>query len=434
MQIHDYFRINKSFSVPEQIALAEIEKQLLSLLFIGDRVCYVTEILDVMHRALAVDQNKFIAGIFLKFQSSKDRTIPHKEKVFADFKAIGQKRIGSLEEQVHLVNIYRSIIADLFDPYITLLVSCFEFIENSFLNFQTSDLSSSERGKHEFVIKRLKGSKIFDGYDPIVRNAISHAGSNGVKYEQGFILFKNIKRGKPPVVTWVKWSTDELMEKILEVTSFIHGIDCAVNIFGVDIAEVIFQNTELERSFLWDALSKEQRQLISKQENILFAKISNDRELVQDEKIKKLSDFFFYLCGVRNMPVTSLGFASDRNAIRFEVAEKKIDVTDQNELMSRFFELFRYGIIAEPIFRLLADQFVITEVGSQSNDLLTVICEASDLKKYGQEEAGLIDLIHDSECFIGKDKVNVEVNWEHIIDAEYKSLGEVFPRKKRASD
>lgn len=132
-------------------------------------------------------------------------------------------------------------------------------------------------------MKRLKGSKLFSGYDPLVRNAISHSGSDGVKYEHEHILFKNIKRGIPPEITWVKWTTEELKENIFSIVNFANGIDCAINIFGIDIANLLFANQELERLFLWEVMDKPHRMSISKAQDEFFSRISSS-DLEDEEK------------------------------------------------------------------------------------------------------------------------------------------------------
>lgn len=75
---------------------------------------------------------------------------------------------------------------------------------------------------------------------------------------------------------------------------------------------------------------------------------------------------------------------------------------------------------------------MISEIDEQEKDGLKLICKADDLKKYGDEDAGLIDLIHDSGCFLGKDRIQVQVDWDAFSDHENRSLEKEFPRKKRS--
>lgn len=431
MKVKDCLRINKDLSEDEVNGLEEIQK-MLEMRFLGDeRDFYITDTLDILHKGLAVDNTDFIAGIFFKFHASVVKLGPHKKQVYSNLEALGHLQAGSREEQVHLVTIYRSIVSDLFDPYITLFVACLQYIEGKFVNFHQANLGISERSKTEYVMKRLKGSKLFSGYDPLVRNAISHSGSDGVKYEQEHILFKNIKRGAPPLITWVKWTTEELMENIFAIVNFVNGIDCAVNIFGIDIANLLFANQELERLFLWEIMDKPHRMSISKTQDELFSKISSS-DLEEEEKIDGLTSIFFLECAKREMPVMAMKFALEKQTVKILLPGKEIDESNTNQMLSRLIALARYGIIAEPVFRAFVNNYVVAEIDDQQKDGLKLICEAADLKKYGDEEVGLVDLIHDSGCFLGKDRIQVQVDWKAFADHENMSLEKEFPRKKRS--
>ena len=91
---------------------------------------------------------------------------------------------GSKSELIHLVQIYRLVVADVWDPYISLPFACYQFLENSFIDMVSANLGQGERNKAEYIERRLKALdpelRLLSGYDPIARNAVSHSGSHGV--------------------------------------------------------------------------------------------------------------------------------------------------------------------------------------------------------------------------------------------------------------
>jgi hypothetical protein len=49
------------------------------------------------------------------------------------------------------VNLYRSIVADLIDPYLTLPLACYQFIEGEFISIQDANVGLGERNKAEYT-------------------------------------------------------------------------------------------------------------------------------------------------------------------------------------------------------------------------------------------------------------------------------------------
>src|SRR5262249_45659239 len=149
-----------------------------------------------------------------------------------------------IKEAAHVTNIYRNIVADLFDPYLTLIVACFQFKDGVFTTLDDADLGQGERNKFEYLVSKVKriysGNPTFlSGYDPVVRNAVSHTGARGVRYGADQVIFKNIKRGTPAVVETVTWTFDELQLKMLQLLECIQSIETASEIFGLDCTEAM---------------------------------------------------------------------------------------------------------------------------------------------------------------------------------------------------
>lgn len=143
MKVEDCLRINKNLSKDEADGLNEIQKMLEKRFLDNQRDFYITETLDVLHKGLAIDNVGFIAKIFFKFHASVVKLAPHKQQLYNNLDALQHLQAGSQEEQVHLVAIYRSIVADLFDPYITLFVACLQYAERKFVDFHHANLGAA---------------------------------------------------------------------------------------------------------------------------------------------------------------------------------------------------------------------------------------------------------------------------------------------------
>jgi hypothetical protein len=134
-------------------------------------------ILLLLHEAHQVDPARFVSTVFLPWVRLRRTLQPNWLRVAREMARIGEIAEGSTEETEHQIALYRLIVSDLFDPYITILVV--EFVE------------AHLRGRGDMV-------QMFRSYDSRARNAISHAGSHGYVLEGRTILFRNISRGQQP--------------------------------------------------------------------------------------------------------------------------------------------------------------------------------------------------------------------------------------------
>ena len=97
-------------------------------------------LLCVMHEARAINQPRFLKEVFLPWQELRQKTRPHSERIGEELSRIGEFELGSVEEAAHAANVYRNIVSDLFDPYLTLVVACFQFKDGKFSNLEDADL------------------------------------------------------------------------------------------------------------------------------------------------------------------------------------------------------------------------------------------------------------------------------------------------------
>lgn len=194
MGMSNYLKFRTKLTEGDQTTLMEIQEQIDKSSVTPDRTKdYISELLDLIHRGLAVDNRKYIDNIFFDFYVIRANTESHLKRIYKQLTEIGNYEENSREEQTHLVNLYRNIVADAFDPYLTLIVATLEFIDGKFVSIQQANLGHGERSKYEYSFSKLKPTKLFDGYNPVARNAISHTGTDGILYEPGQVVFRNIK-------------------------------------------------------------------------------------------------------------------------------------------------------------------------------------------------------------------------------------------------
>lgn len=415
----------------EEVHIAKLSEILSlpgKLEFRADNVHFLIYLLN---DCASIDTERYLNKVFLPWVNLKQRTSVHRERVLDEFSRIGEFQDRSKEYLAHLVNIYRSIVSDLFDPYLSLLVASYQFKDGSFTNINNANISQGERNKVEFIAARDGFSKLLHGYDGRVRNAISHSGSHGITYKENEVIFREISRSPTPRVNTVTWSVDELEEKIVDLFECIISIDAAENIFGIDCINLITENTNILLQFTDKVLDRSRRQKISATLDEVPAHVRGDTSLSMDEKLQQLAPFLFLNCGKRQMPVTSISLATSRESlfINIPIAE---EISSDEALIARASKMLRYAILGQTIFKNLFSEYIVREQDSDSKlSRLTVITGEILLNDYCEEAAGLVDLLNSSKFFDGKSPFSVGVDFAALHDIEMASLDEPFPRYKR---
>lgn len=431
MNIKDKLKIKKTFSESDIEAIKIIENSQ-NIKFANPTIAdkYISEVLNLFHKAFSVDKINFIDSIFFEFYLCVNKISFNKQRIYFELKNLKNFNPNSVEEATHLVNIYRNIVSDLFDPYISVIVACLQFTESKFTTFVNSNLGQGERNKYEFCLSRMNNTILFNGYDPIVRNAISHAGTDSILIENDGVVFRNIKRGNPPVVTAIKWHRDQLNEKILELLDFIHSIDLAVEIFGLDSSELIKSNEVLNRKFLDEIIDIENRLELQKSFDLIIKKI-NDSDIGLPEKLDALTAIYFIEIKKRKLDVTRNSFNTSNNVVMIEIPVGGYNISHDDEILSRFLEMLRYGILAEPCFRNWAKTIAIIEVDKDNKEFCKIVGDANLFREYNFEEAGIVDLANDLKYYFTKNVAEINVDFNKVQNWDFENLGRMFPRKKR---
>jgi len=393
-------------------------------------------VLPLLHKARSHDERGFLLRVFLPWLSLRMRLKVNRSRILDEFAKTGSFTPGTSDEHAHLVNIYRSIVADLIDPYLTLLVACYQFVEGSFTDIEAANFGLGERNKDEYLSSRIRNDdpqvRLLFGYSPLVRNAVSHSGSHGVTYQTGKILFRNIKRGANPTVEAVEWTGEALLDKITRLYECILSIDAAVAVFGLDINELLGNDWELLSQALHYATSPEEQAEMHRPVEARLDRIRTSDQISLEDKLKALLYVFQSNCARRKIPLKGIKYSSDPRSLRAEVPAISLDDTVDEQIRDRVAELSRYAILAEAAYGQMADIYVIAETHENGKEQVIAGFNRDLLHEYGAHRAGLLDLIHEATIRVNGNLVRMSVDFEELSRHERESLAETFPRRDRS--
>lgn len=393
-------------------------------------------LLCIMHEAREVDQPGFLRRVFLPWQRLKRATRPHYERITAEMARISDFEAGSVQEAAHVGNIYRSLVSDLFDPYLSLVVAATQFREGSFSTLENADVGQGERNKYEYLsarVRQIYGDRpnFLSGYDPRVRNALSHTGANGVAYENGRAIFKNVKRGSPPSAETVIWSFDELQYRALQLMECVTSIDVAVEIFGLDCGEVITGDFETYSQFAWHAVDPADCVRLRQRHEALVDRVRSDVTQSPEDRVRLLAPVLFYNCGLRNMPCSGVRVNDGWSKVVVTVPPDVTDLTNDAELTTRLVELVRYAILARTVFGPMFSAVAVAEGHANDVPRLEGAWKGEELDQYIEERAGLLDLMHDARWTLEGRPLSLQVDFKNVETLEMASPSAPFPRKTR---
>lgn len=387
-------------------------------------------LLLILHDGRAKNPRAYLHKVFLPWMGIRRRLHDQVMRIVDDIANLKTLEAYTAEDAAHAATkIYRPLVADIFDPYMTLLVATYQFLDGNFTNIHETNVGFGERGKAEFVASRIKNfggpNNILDGYDPIVRNALSHTGNEGVLYEHGSVLFKDIKRGFPATIQTRRWSHDDLHFHCVALIELFMSINAAVDIFGIDNMNELSEGETL-RQVMFHALSRDQRIAIAATTQEQLQRIrSADKPI--EERVDLLGKILFRECADRNIPCTSVGYSETLTVVNVPLNNAAVS---NIEIQSQAIFLTRYAILARSVFGTLSKRFRIAGV-LEAVELTSIELPGSILDEYAAETAGLIDLLSEADIKINGEVVQFVVNEEALSESEDAQLGPRFPRKGR---
>jgi hypothetical protein len=394
-------------------------------------------LLPLLHKAGKQNEKEFLVQVFLPWVGMRRRLRVNRNRILDEFAKTQLFQVGSLEEAAHHVNVYRNLIADLIDPYLTLLVGCYQFIEGTFVDLEAANFGLGERGKDEYLTARIKQEdpevRLLSGYSALVRNAISHSGSHGVDYKSGSILFRNIRRGPTPIVETSEWTVDQLIKNSTRLYECILSVDAAVGIFGLDIAELLENDWLLFSQAIYYATSPEEQNEMQAHADAKLEAIRASSSMSFKEKYEVLWAVVTRNCALRQMPLKGTRYKNDGAVLRIEVPCTQLDDTDEQQILERIALLSHYAILAEFAFGKLALTYVVAEIEEDSREQVVAGFTTETLHEYNDKRAGLLDLVYEAMVKVNGARISLSIDFGALSNGEQQSLGESFPRRDRSN-
>ncbi|HYD37439.1 MAG TPA: hypothetical protein VEA60_07485, partial [Allosphingosinicella sp.] len=398
------------------------------------RLANVEYLLLLMHQARAVDSPAYLKTVYLPWIGLRRRTEAHRRRIGDEFARMEAFEAYSEADATHIaVHIYRPLASDMLDVYLTLLMATYAFQAGNFVDIQTSNLSAGERNKVEYLEARIREAggpaSLLAGYDPIVRNAVSHAGSEGLVFEPGVVIFRDIKRQTPPVVQARRWTHDELSVHVLQLLEFLSSVDAAAELFGFDCLSLLDTDYETSAQVMTVALTAGQRAALRARQAEVLDRIRLDATRSLQERFADLSRILFHECAQRNIPCRNAAYNAEHRTAFVQVPLGAA-IQDDDEIPGRVAELTRYAVLARGVFGSLFETFAVRAMDGEQVALALALAGAA-LDDYAEERAGLIDLIREARILHDDQPLSLVVDEAALEAAEDATLGRRFPRRGR---
>ncbi|MBE9601483.1 hypothetical protein [Pedobacter sp. MC2016-24] len=393
----------------------------------------IDDLLQLFHSCYSIDKTIFLTEIFYENQRVLRNTYDHRDLILEDM----DKLLKDSEEakdkrwQIRVINVYRSIVSELYDPALAIIVGCLKMREGSFTNFTNANLSMSESQKWNFAKSKLKKPSILEGYLPLIRNAVSHAGTHSIVYEEEQVVFRKIQRSEnPEIVKVVKISNGELWGKLRSMLDFIVAMNAAIEIFALDTSDDIFSDERIKSAFMRILQPTKLYERWKKEEEAKYLVVWESTKLKDQDKI----DYFlkkFVDAGAGKLKEGSVILNNKEGIFIIRVPVITKNKTTEDELLEQLKALIMICVLAHPFFSHRYRSFLLEEVTQEGGNAYQVWIQGDDIRDFLVGKASIEDLLHDGKIYRNRQDANVWVDFSALEERELKSLAPVLARKKR---
>ena len=398
-----------------------------------DGASMISDLLQLFHSCYNMDRTMFLTEIFYENQRVLRNTYDHRDLILEDIDRLLKDSSKPKDKrwQIRVINVYRSIVAELYDPALAIIVACLKMREGSFTSFTNANLSMSESQKWDFAKSKLQKPAIFAGYQPLIRNAVSHAGTHSIVYEEERVVFRKIQRSeKPKIVKAVKMPNAELWDKLRSMLDFIVAMNAAIEIFALDTSDDIFSDETITSAFMRILQPTALYERWKTQEEAKYGAIWESAEYTDQEKL----DYFlkkFVDAGAGKLKEGSVILNNKNGIFIIRVPAITKNKTTEDELMEQLEALIMICVLAQPFFYHRYTSFLVEEVPKEGGDAYQVWLQGNDIRDFLVRKASIEDLFHDGKIYRNRQDANVWVDFSALEERELKSFAPVVARKKR---
>lgn len=397
------------------------------------RLTNLEYLLLTMHEARQVDPRRYIREVFLPFVGTQRLLKDQILRIIDDMMGADQFVEGSRDDAAYqATKIYRPLVADVLDPYLTLLVASYQFIDGKFVSMVDTDHGLSDRDKVQYVQARIRersGPTAFlAGYDATVRNAITHTGARGVTYEDKSVLFRSIRRGSPPKVETVRWTNEELHLRTISLIELMMAIDAACEVFGIDSADILVERS-MTNELLTNAMGREERLAFIRTTDAKLERLRSADHLSLDERREQLWKVLRSQYAERDMPCSGVGI-SDQEQAALVIVPTETTPCEDEQFNQQAMLLARYLVLARAVFGRLFERYL-AEARVADQTVMTIEIPTATIDEYRAEQAGLVDLLSDAMISFPGGTMTISLNEAMIAAGEDASLEPALPRRGR---
>ena len=393
----------------------------------------INDLLLLFHSCYDKDKTKFLTEIFYENQRVLRNTYDHRDLILEDVDRL-LKDSGKAKDkrwQIRVINVYRSIVAELYDPALAIIVACLKMREGSFTNFTNANLSMSESQKWDFAKSKLQNPAIFEGYLPLIRNAVSHAGTHSIVYEEKRVVFRKIQRSEmPKIVKAIKLPNEELWGKLRSMLDFIVSMNAAIEIFALDTSDDIFSDETIKSAFMRILQPTIMYEKWKIQEEGRYGAIWETIEYTEHEKIEYFLKKFVE-AGAGKLKEGSVILNNKNGIFIIRVPAITNKKTTEDGLIEQLKALIMICVLAQPFFYHRYSSFLVEEVPQEGGDAYQVWLQSNDIRDFLMHKASIEDLFHDGKIFRNRQDANVWVDFSELEEKELKSFAPIVVRKKR---
>jgi hypothetical protein len=393
----------------------------------------INDLLQLFHSCYGMDKTLFLTEIFYENQRVLRNTYDHRDLILEDVDQLFKDTEKTKDKrwQIRVINVYRSIVAELYDPALAIVVACLKMRAGSFTSFTNANLSMSESQKWNFAKSKLKKPAIFEGYLPLIRNAVSHAGTHSIVYEEEQVVFRKIQRSEnPKIVKVVKIPNVELWGKLRSMLDFIVAMNASVEIFALDTCDDIFSDETIKSAFMRILHPIKLYQRWKVEEETKYLAIWESVVLTEQEKI----DYFlkkFVDAGASKLKGGSVILNNKSGIFIIRVPAITKNRTTEDELIEQLKALIMICVLAHPFFCHRYKSFLLEEVPQEGGEAYQVWLQGDDIRDFLVLKASIEDLFHDGKIYRNRQDANFWVDFSALEERELKSLAPVVPRKNR---